>query len=73
MINWAACVRCRPLAGGKLIWRKYVIRASGEPGSETWRDETWRDKNNAWQVGGGKRNQTMLSAFGQAAVAIACR
>ena len=33
---------------GKLIWRKYVIPAPGEPGSET-----WKDKNNAWQIGGG--------------------
>jgi len=72
MINRAACVRCRLLAGGKLIWRKYVIRASGEPGSETWRDETWGDKNNAWQVGGSERNQTMLFAFGRAAASIAC-
>jgi alcohol dehydrogenase (cytochrome c) len=35
-------------ATGKLLWRKYVIPAPGEPGSET-----WKDKNNAWQVGGG--------------------
>ncbi len=35
-------------ASGKLLWRKYVIPAPGEPGSET-----WKDKNNAWQVGGG--------------------
>jgi alcohol dehydrogenase (cytochrome c) len=35
-------------ATGKLIWRKYVIPAPGEPGSET-----WKDKNNAWQIGGG--------------------
>jgi alcohol dehydrogenase (cytochrome c) len=33
---------------GKLVWRKYVVPAPGEPGSET-----WKDKNNAWQVGGG--------------------
>jgi alcohol dehydrogenase (cytochrome c) len=33
---------------GKLMWRKYVIPAPGEPGSET-----WKDKNNAWQIGGG--------------------
>jgi alcohol dehydrogenase (cytochrome c) len=33
---------------GKLAWRKYVIPAPGEPGSET-----WKDKNNAWQTGGG--------------------
>src|SRR3984885_10250542 len=35
-------------ASGKLAWRKYVIPAPGEPGSET-----WKDKNNAWQTGGG--------------------
>src|SRR5882757_10205432 len=35
-------------ATGKLLWRKYVVPAPGEPGSET-----WKDKNNAWQVGGG--------------------
>ena len=35
-------------ATGKIIWRKYVIPAPGEPGSET-----WKDKNNAWQIGGG--------------------
>ncbi len=35
-------------ATGELLWRKYVIPAPGEPGSET-----WKDKNNAWQVGGG--------------------
>jgi alcohol dehydrogenase (cytochrome c) len=33
---------------GKVVWRKYVIPAPGEPGSET-----WKDKNNAWQTGGG--------------------
>jgi alcohol dehydrogenase (cytochrome c) len=35
-------------ATGTLAWRKYVIPAPGEPGSET-----WKDKNNAWQTGGG--------------------
>jgi len=35
-------------ATGKFAWRKYVIPAPGEPGSET-----WKDKNNAWQTGGG--------------------
>jgi alcohol dehydrogenase (cytochrome c) len=35
-------------ATGKLAWRKYVIPAPGEPGSET-----WKDKNSAWQTGGG--------------------
>jgi alcohol dehydrogenase (cytochrome c) len=24
---------------GKVVWRKYVIPAPGEPGSETWRQE----------------------------------
>ena len=34
---------------GKMLWRKYVIPAPGEPGSET-----WKDKNQvAWQTGGG--------------------
>jgi alcohol dehydrogenase (cytochrome c) len=33
---------------GKILWHKYVIPAPGEPGSET-----WKDKNNAWQTGGG--------------------
>jgi alcohol dehydrogenase (cytochrome c) len=35
-------------ATGNLAWRSYVIPAPGEPGSET-----WKDKNNAWQTGGG--------------------
>ena len=35
-------------ATGKLLWQKYVIPAPGEQGSET-----WKDKNNAWQTGGG--------------------
>ena len=35
-------------ATGKLVWRKYVIPAPGEAGSET-----WKDKNNAWETGGG--------------------
>ncbi len=35
-------------ATGKEVWRKYVVPAPGEPGSET-----WKDKNNAWQTGGG--------------------
>jgi alcohol dehydrogenase (cytochrome c) len=35
-------------ATGKFAWRKYVIPAPGEPGSET-----WKDTNNAWQTGGG--------------------
>jgi alcohol dehydrogenase (cytochrome c) len=35
-------------ATGKLAWRRYVIPAPGENGSGT-----WKDKNNAWQTGGG--------------------
>ncbi len=35
-------------ATGKVSWKKYVIPAPGEPGSET-----WKDNNNAWQTGGG--------------------
>jgi alcohol dehydrogenase (cytochrome c) len=35
-------------ATGKRAWQKYVVPAPGEPGSET-----WKDKNNAWQTGGG--------------------
>jgi alcohol dehydrogenase (cytochrome c) len=35
-------------ATGKLAWRKYAIPAPGEPGSET-----WKDRNNSWQTGGG--------------------
>jgi alcohol dehydrogenase (cytochrome c) len=35
-------------ATGKPIWRKYVVPAPGEPGSDT-----WKDRNNAWQTGGG--------------------
>jgi alcohol dehydrogenase (cytochrome c) len=34
-------------ATGKVLWRKYVIPAPGEPGSETWKGAT-----NAWQTGG---------------------
>jgi alcohol dehydrogenase (cytochrome c) len=33
---------------GKLAWRKYVVPAPGEPGSEN-----WKDNHNAWQTGGG--------------------
>ncbi len=43
--DWIAALDA---ATGKLIWRKYVVPAPGEPGSET-----WKDKNNAWQIGGG--------------------
>jgi alcohol dehydrogenase (cytochrome c) len=43
--DWIAALDA---ATGKLEWRKYVIPAPGEPGSET-----WKDKNNAWEIGGG--------------------
>src|SRR5712675_489343 len=43
--DWIAALDA---ATGKLLWRKYVVPAPGEPGSET-----WKDKNNAWQTGGG--------------------
>jgi alcohol dehydrogenase (cytochrome c) len=43
--DWIAALDA---ATGKLAWRKYVIPAPGEPGSET-----WKDKNNAWRTGGG--------------------
>src|SRR3954447_7157466 len=33
---------------GNELWRRYTVPAPGEPGSET-----WKDKNNAWQTGGG--------------------
>jgi alcohol dehydrogenase (cytochrome c) len=33
---------------GELKWKSYSIPAPGEPGSET-----WKDKTNAWQTGGG--------------------
>ncbi len=35
-------------ANGNVRWKTYSIPAPGEPGSET-----WKDKNNAWQTGGG--------------------
>ena len=35
-------------ATGNLQWKTYAIPAPGEPGSET-----WKDKVNAWQTGGG--------------------
>src|SRR4051812_47654152 len=33
---------------GEIKWKTYSVPAPGEPGSET-----WKDKNNAWQTGGG--------------------
>ena len=43
--DWIAAVDA---ASGKVLWKKFNIPAPGEPGSET-----WKDKNNAWQTGGG--------------------
>jgi alcohol dehydrogenase (cytochrome c) len=43
--DWLAALDAKT---GKLLWRKYTVPAPGEPGSET-----WKDKNNAWQTGGG--------------------
>lgn len=34
---------------GKVLWKKYVVPAPGEPGSETWKDKDQK----AWQTGGG--------------------
>ena len=31
-----------------MLWKTYAVPAPGEPGSET-----WKDKHNAWQTGGG--------------------
>ena len=33
---------------GNVKWKTFAVPAPGEPGSET-----WKDKNNAWQTGGG--------------------
>jgi alcohol dehydrogenase (cytochrome c) len=33
---------------GNVLWKTHSVPAPGEPGSET-----WKDKNNAWQTGGG--------------------
>ena len=43
--DWIAALDA---ASGTQLWLKYTIPAPGEPGSET-----WKDKNNAWQTGGG--------------------
>jgi alcohol dehydrogenase (cytochrome c) len=43
--NWLAAL---DIKSGSLKWKTYSIPAPGEPGSET-----WKDKNNAWQTGGG--------------------
>ena len=43
--DWIAALDAKT---GRQLWLKYTIPAPGEPGSET-----WKDKNNAWQTGGG--------------------
>jgi len=43
--NWVAALD--PMTGNTL-WRTYSIPGPGEPGHET-----WKDKNNAWETGGG--------------------
>jgi alcohol dehydrogenase (cytochrome c) len=43
--NWVAALDPKT---GDIKWKTYSIPAPGEPGSET-----WKDKNNAWQTGGG--------------------
>jgi alcohol dehydrogenase (cytochrome c) len=43
--NWIVALDPR---SGEVKWKTYSVPAPGEPGSET-----WKDKNNAWQTGGG--------------------
>jgi alcohol dehydrogenase (cytochrome c) len=43
--DWIGAVDAKT---GKRLWLNYTVPAPGEPGSET-----WKDKNNAWQTGGG--------------------
>jgi alcohol dehydrogenase (cytochrome c) len=43
--DWLAALDA---ATGRVLWRKFIIPAPGEPGSET-----WKANNNAWQTGGG--------------------
>jgi alcohol dehydrogenase (cytochrome c) len=43
--DWIAALDART---GDLRWKSYTVPAPGEPGSET-----WKDKINAWQTGGG--------------------
>ena len=43
--NWIAALDPKT---GDLLWKTHSIPAPGEPGSET-----WKDKNNAWETGGG--------------------
>src|SRR6202166_2643717 len=43
--NWVVALDPK---SGEVKWKTYSVPAPGEPGSET-----WKDKNNAWQTGGG--------------------
>ena len=43
--DWIAALDAKT---GNLLWKSFAVPAPGEPGSET-----WKDKNNAWQTGGG--------------------
>jgi alcohol dehydrogenase (cytochrome c) len=43
--DWIASLDAKT---GDLRWKSFAVPAPGEPGSET-----WKDKNNAWQTGGG--------------------
>jgi alcohol dehydrogenase (cytochrome c) len=43
--SWLASLDAKT---GNPLWKVFATPASGEPGSET-----WKDKNNAWQTGGG--------------------
>jgi alcohol dehydrogenase (cytochrome c) len=43
--NWLASLDAKT---GELQWKTFIVPAPGEPGSET-----WKDKVNAWQTGGG--------------------
>jgi alcohol dehydrogenase (cytochrome c) len=43
--NWLAGLDAKT---GEQAWKTYMVPAPGEPGSET-----WKDKANAWQTGGG--------------------
>jgi alcohol dehydrogenase (cytochrome c) len=43
--DWIAALDAKT---GNLIWKTFTVPAPGEPGSET-----WKDKSNAWQTGGG--------------------
>jgi alcohol dehydrogenase (cytochrome c) len=43
--DWVASLDART---GALQWKTFSVPAPGEPGSET-----WKDRNNAWQTGGG--------------------